>query len=63
MKVLNDSNKPKNVSGTRLEPGETAQVEDDSVLPKHVEEVEKSGDSDSDQASKSESEDSKGGEN
>lgn len=69
MKVVNKSSHPKEVSGTRFEPGETKELEVDSVedLPRRIEEVEKSGDSGSDQntkESKSESEeDEKGGDN
>lgn len=69
MRVENNSSFPKIVSSTRLEPGETAEVKDISEedLPSHVEVVEKSGDSGSDQNtktdSKSESEkEDKGGE-
>ena len=54
MKVTNNSTFPKNVSGTRLESGETKEIDDVSEddLPRRVEVVEKSGDSGSDQNTK-----------
>lgn len=54
MKVTNNSTFPKNVSGTRLESGETKEINDVSEddLPRRVEVVEKSGDSGSDQNTK-----------
>lgn len=54
MKVRNNSTFPKNVSGTRLESGETKEIEDvsEDELPRRVEVVEKSGDSGSDQNTK-----------
>lgn len=56
MKVKNTSTFPKTVSGTRLEPGETGKVEEVSEedLPVNVEPVEKSGESSSDQNTKTE---------
>jgi len=56
MKVKNNSTFVKKVSGTRVEPGETVEVPgSEDELPSHVEVVEKSGSSDSDQNTKSES--------
>ena len=57
MKVKNNSTFPKNVSGTRLESGETAEIENvsENDLPRKVEVVEKSGDSGSDQNTKTDS--------
>lgn len=57
MKVTNNSTFPKNVSGTRLESGETKEIpktpkED---LPRRVEVVEKSGETGSDQNTKTDS--------
>lgn len=59
MKIKNNSNYPKHVSGTRLEPGETAEVDvEETTLPRRVEVIEKSGSTGSDQNTKTKSEES-----
>lgn len=70
MKIKNNSSFPKVVSGTRLGSGETTELEgvSEKDLPTHVEILEKSGDSGSDQNTKTDSnpeseKEEKGGEN